>query len=531
MHEPRALSLPAIEFVGVGKTFGRIAANRDVSFSVEPGSIHGIVGENGAGKTTLMSILFGLYQIDEGGILINGQPANIRAPSDAIHHGIGMVHQHFMLVDKMTALQNVILGAESGHWLAKGVGRGRAEVEQIQEKYGLAFPLDEHPRDLSVGVQQRIEIVKALFRHVNILILDEPTGVLTPQEVTSLFEVMRELKAAGNTVILITHKLNEIIEITDRVTVLRQGECVSTVETSAVTKSDLAEMMVGRKVNQVRGGHSVSPGNAKIVVSDLVVKGRTGECGVNNLNFSVHSGEILGVAGVSGNGQSELLDALAGLRGVDVGEIAYPEHKITAHTPVSAREVRQIGISHIPEDRGHIGLIGQWSALENSIFGNHWSDELPGVGKVMEWRAIQRWCQKLMTARDVRPADPLRKMSGFSGGNQQKMLIGREMALDPDILIIGQPTRGVDVGAIEAIHQDLLAQRDKGKALFLVSVELEEIMALSDRVLVLFEGRSMGELSRDEMSENLIGLMMAGTEKSDAMKAEKQRAVVNGTVN
>jgi ABC-type uncharacterized transport system ATPase subunit len=506
----------AVEFRGVTKNFGGLVANDGISFAIPRGTIHGIVGENGAGKSTLMNILFGIQRADAGDILIKGDARAVRDSADAIRRGVGMVHQHFMLVDRLSALQNIVIGAESGFFLGGGVGRGRAAVQAIQERYGLNFPLDEAPRNLAVGVQQQIEIVKALYRKADILILDEPTGVLTPQEADRLFEVVRDLRTEGKTVILITHKLREILAVTDNVTVLRQGKCVATLPTAATTRGALAEMMVGRKLKAVELPPSRPSAEPVLRVKDLHVAGRGG-AGVNGLTLDVRGGEILGIAGVAGNGQSELLMAIAGLAPVAAGEIECAGAKRHAGTRPSPRAAQEGRLAHVPEDRHRMGMIGEWSSLENSVLGLQRSGGVKGLGFFLAWKQLEDWCRKLMAANDVRPADPHRPMGVFSGGNQQKLVIGRALAHDPDVLLVGQPTRGVDIGAVEAIHRKLVDERGRGKTLLLVSVELDEILALSDRVLVMFEGRSMGELARGELDETLLGLMMAGTPKEEAL--------------
>jgi simple sugar transport system ATP-binding protein len=506
----------AVEFVNLTKRFGALVANDGVSFAIKSGTIHGIVGENGAGKSTLMSALFGLYRPDEGFVKIYGQDRRIDSPAKAIESGVGMVHQHFMLVERLTALQNIVLGSEDGFWLAGGVGRAREKVEEIQKRYGLPFPLDIIVRELPVGVQQRVEIVKSLYRKASILVLDEPTSVLTPQEVEGLFAVFRELSAEGKTVILITHKLHEIVAVTDGVTVLRQGRVVGTMATRDVTKRSLAEMMVGRKLRNVTSDRKPASVEPRVQVRRLTVldAGRTAR--VSNLSFEIKAGEILGIAGVSGNGQTELLSCLAGQVNASEGEIRLGALSWTAAAPKSTLEIKQSGIANVPEDRLRNAVIGRWSAQDNSVLGLQRLKKVPGVGARMYGPRMAEWCRKLMEDNDVRPRDPSRAIGVFSGGNQQKLVIARELATEPEIIIVGQPTRGVDVGAIEAIHLSLMAQRDAGKSILVVSVELEEIMALSDRILVMFEGRSMGELERAEFDEKTIGLMMAGIEKTQA---------------
>ncbi len=511
----------AVEFRGVTKKFGSVVANDDVTFGVRKGTIHGIIGENGAGKSTLMSILFGLYHPEQGEILLSGALSKIKTPSTAIRAGIGMVHQHFMLVERMTALQNVVLGTEEGYWLKGGTGNVASKVKEIQNRYGLHFPLDAVTRDLPVGVQQRIEILKALYRGADVLILDEPTGVLTPGEVQDLFRVFQDLRAQGKTVILITHKLQEILSITDSVTVLRQGKSVGTYATAETDRMMLATLMVGRRPNAPPQAREPRRSDIRVEVSNLGVKDNLSIQRVFDLSFQIHAGEVLGVAGVAGNGQSELLSALAGLSPPSTGKIRLGNVEILPDHPTQPETIRKNGVGHVPEDRHRLGMMKRWTAAENSILGLHRSDRIEGVGKRIKPSKVGNWCRDLMTKHDVRPANPDLRFGLFSGGNQQKLVIGREIALSPDVLLIGQPTRGVDIGAIENIHAALLAERDRGKSVLLVSVELEEVLALSDRILVMFEGRSMGIVDRADADEKLLGLMMAGLPLADALNEKK----------
>lgn len=514
---------PAVEFVALTKRFGNLVANDAVSFSIPAGTIHGIVGENGAGKSTLMSALFGLYKPDAGQIKINGKAVEIDSPHAAIRQGIGMVHQHFMLVERLTALQNIILGAEPSFWLLGGVGRSRRRVEGLQKKYGLPFPLDAITRDLPVGVQQRIEIIKALYRGAQTLILDEPTSVLTPPEVQGLFDVFKELAAEGKTVVLITHKLQEIMAVTDNVTVLRQARVIATTRTNAITKLSLAEMMVGRKIANVTDSRAPVSDKMGVEVRNLTIKDAAGTARVSDLSFDIRHGSVLGIAGVSGNGQTELLSCLAGQVSATSGSIRLGRIRWTAEgRQPTTNDIRHHGVAIVPEDRLRHALIGRWPARDNSILGLQNSGKVPGLGFRIHRDEIAEWCRDLMVKHDVRPPDPSRITSVFSGGNQQKLVIGRELATDPEIIVIGQPTRGVDIGAIEAIHQSLMTERSRGKAMLVVSVELDEVMALSDSILVMFEGRSMGQLDRHEFSEKVIGLMMAGISRDDAIHQTKQ---------
>jgi general nucleoside transport system ATP-binding protein len=502
-------SAPAVELIGIEKRFGPVHANRDVSLSVARGSIHGIVGENGAGKSTLMSILYGYYKADAGEIRIGGQPLTIRNSHDAIAAGIGMVHQHFMLVDDFSVLENVVLGVEGGVLLGDGMAKARAALKQLGDTFGLEVDADALIHDLPVGLQQRVEIIKALYRGAEILILDEPTGVLTPQEADQLFVMLKRFREQGKTVILITHKLREIMAITDRVTVMRQGAVVDTVDTAKTSREQLAEMMVGRKVLLRVDKSPAKPGAVVLQVENLGVTDSTGVARVKNVSFQVRAGEIVGIAGVTGNGQTELLEALAGMRHYD-GSIKLSGKPITcASGQVLARAARAARLAHVPEDRRREGLVGPFSAAESSILGYH-DDPAYNGPVILDQTKVRNRCQKEMEAFDVRPPNPLLRTAAFSGGNQQKIVLAREMERDPALLLVGQPTRGVDIGAIEFIHRRLIAMRDAGKAILLVSVELDEILGLADRILVMFDGMIVGEMARDEATEQKLGLLMAG---------------------
>ena len=512
----------AVEFVNLSKRFGSVLANDNVSFAIPIGTVHGVIGENGAGKSTLMSALFGIYQPDSGKVLVHGKPVRINNPAHAISHGIGMVHQHFMLVERLSALQNIVLGCEGAFWLGRSLHEARARILHIQQKYGLPFPIDVPVRELPVGVQQRVEIVKTLYRGADILILDEPTSVLTPQEVQALFEVFRELASEGKTVVLITHKLQEIVDVTSNVTVLRHGRVIGTKRTAETTKGQLAEMMVGRKVQNATGQRIQSGNEFKVAVERLTVTDALGVSRVSDLSFDIRASEILGVAGVSGNGQTELIACLAGQIRPQSGSIRLGSLAWSAAEPVSTLAIRKAGVALVPEDRLRHAVVGSWTARDNSVLGIQRSGKIPGVGLRMQVSKLTTWCRDLMEKHDIRPVDPMRRTSVFSGGNQQKLVMARELSTDPDVIVVGQPTRGVDVGAIEAIHTSLMTQRNDGKALLVVSVELEEVMALADRILVMFEGRSMGVLERHEFDENTIGLMMAGSSREEAVVQKKQ---------
>jgi ABC-type uncharacterized transport system ATPase subunit len=497
---------PAIELIGIDKRFGSVHANKDVTLAIAPGSIHGIVGENGAGKSTLMSILFGFYQADRGEIRLKGRPVRIRSSSDAIALGIGMVHQHFMLVEPFTVLENVVLGAEGGALIGPALDRARAELTLLASDYELDVDPDAVVGELPVGLQQRVEILKALFRGADTLILDEPTGVLTPDEADHLFRILRTLRDQGKTVILITHKLREIIAVTDHVSVMRRGALLATHETAKTDVMELAELMVGRRVLLRTEKKPATPGETVLEVRNLTWQDRKGVPRLDNVSFSVRKGEIVGIAGVAGNGQSELLDVIAGIVKPTSGQVIFEGKDIG--TLGDPRHMRAEGLAHVPEDRQHRGLIAAFEACENAILGWH-RDPALGRGFWLERQKVVARARAEMEEFDVRPPDPFLRSSKFSGGNQQKLIIAREIASNPDLLIVGQPTRGVDIGAIEYIHKRIIALRDAGKAVLLVSVELDEIRSLSDRILVMFAGRIMGERGPGA-DERSLGLLMAG---------------------
>ena len=506
---------PAIELKGISKSFGPVQANKDISIRVMPGTIHGIIGENGAGKSTLMSILYGFYKADAGEIFISGQKTAIPDSQAAIAAGIGMVFQHFKLVENFTVLENVVLGAEDSGLLRPSLARARRELKALADEYELNVNPDAIIEDIGVGMQQRVEILKALYRRADILILDEPTGVLTPAEADHLFRILENLKREGKTIILITHKLREIMDATDTVSVMRRGEMTATVKTSETSPQKLAELMVGRKVSlQVEK----SPAQVRDVILDVQNLNVTDEKGVHrvkDVSFNVRAGEILGIAGVSGNGQSELLEVLGGYE-KGSGTITVNGQPIDLTGAKSdGRSRRERGIAHVPEDRQREGLIMDYHAWENVAFGYHHDPKYQN-GMFMNNAAIKADTVEKMERFDVRPPDPRLAAKSFSGGNQQKIVLAREIERNPDLLLIGQPTRGVDIGAIEFIHQQIVALRDQGKAILLVSVELEEILALSDRIAVMFDGRMMGERLPQDTDEKELGMMMAGMNKGEA---------------
>jgi simple sugar transport system ATP-binding protein len=499
---------PAIELIAINKSFGAVHANRDVNLSVARGTIHGIVGENGAGKSTLMSILYGFYEADSGEIRVNGKPIAIRSPLDAICAGIGMVHQHFMLVEPLSVVENVMLGAEGGAMLRVGEAKVRAELARLAKDYGLEIDVDATVGDLSVGLQQRVEILKALYRGADILILDEPTAVLTPPEADALFGLLRSLKEQGKTVILITHKLREIMAITDRVSVMRRGEMVATVETANTSPPELAELMVGRRVLLRVEKAEKTPGAPLLEVENLSVVDSRGVLRVAGASFTVRAGEIVGIAGVAGNGQSELLEAIAGMRQPVLGSIRL-EGKAIHSSEHNPHRLRQLGLLHVPEDRLRTGLVPAFPAFESAILGFSHEPHL-GRGPILDHDRLVADLAQKMEQYDVRPPAPRLKSSKFSGGNQQKIVLAREIERNPKVLLVGQPTRGVDIGAIEFIHRRLIALRDAGVAILLVSVELDEIMNLSDRILTMCGGKITGERKASQTNEQELGLLMAG---------------------
>ncbi len=502
---------PALELRGIDKRFGPVHANRGVSFAIARGTVHGIVGENGAGKSTLMNIVYGFHRADAGEVWVHGRRVDLLRPHDAIAAGIGMVHQHFMLVDNFTVLENVVLGVEGGRRLADGLARARAELERIARDYGLAVPLDAVVEHLPVGLQQRVEILKALYRRAEILILDEPTAVLTPQETDQLFRMLARLREQGKTVILVTHKLREIMAVTDRVTVLRQGAVVHETATRETSERTLAEKMVGRAVSLQVEKTPARPGGVLLAVQDLEVRDRFGVTRVRRASFELRAGEILGIAGVAGNGQSELLEALAGILTPSRGEIVFKGAALV-RGGLGPRARRRLGLAHVPEDRLRMGTVAAFSAQANAILGYH-DQPAYNRGGLLRGTAIQAGCARKMRDYDVRPPDPGLRLSAFSGGNQQKLVLAREIDCDPQVLLVGQPTRGVDIGAVEFIHRRLVRLRDAGKALLLVSVELDEILGLADRILVMFNGEIVGEVASADATEGKLGLMMAGVKE------------------
>lgn len=500
----------AVHMTGINKRFGAVAANADVELCVKAGTVHGIVGENGAGKSTLMSVLYGFYQADSGGISVFGQPATIRNADDAIALGIGMVHQHFMLVDTLSALENVMLGAEP-HWLLqRSDALVRNKLEALMQATGLHVKLDALVADLPVGDRQRLEILKALYRGAKVLILDEPTAVLTPQETEHLFEVLRLLRSQGTTILLITHKLKEVMRLCDHVTVMRAGRVVKELAIAQATIEGLAEAMVGRKVHIGRIEGDAPPLGAELLIAkNIFVRDALNVVRLAGLNLTLRAGEIVGVAGVSGNGQSELLDILAGLLVPSEGTLQLGVSTFTAPAWLDPRTAREMGLAHVPEDRHARALVMEFEAWESAVLGY---DGLPeyASGGWMDHTRMRSATAQMMERFDVRPRDPDLMSSKFSGGNQQKLVLARELGQAPKVLLVGQPTRGVDIGAIEFIYSQLRAMRDAGCAVLVVSSELDEILALSDRVIVMNQGRVTGELAIADCTEAGLGMLMIG---------------------
>ncbi|WP_296946360.1 ABC transporter ATP-binding protein [uncultured Massilia sp.] len=509
---------PAVEFRNISKAFGAVQANADVSFAIAKGSIHGVIGENGAGKSTLMSILYGYYNADSGQVLVDGQARDIRTSHEAIALGIGMVHQHFMLVENMTVLDNVMLGNEGGFKLAARRGEVEAKLREICARYRLDVDPLATVHDLSVGAQQRVEILKQIYRSAEILILDEPTAVLTAQETASLFEILRLFKEQGKTIILITHKLQEIMDITDEVTVMRAGRVVGAVQTRDTSKEQLANMMVGRPIQSELPRGPYRPGAEVLKVSNLQLKDANGVALLSDIDFTLRAGEVVAIAGVSGNGQSELLEILSGMRLPTSGSVEFLGQPLPyagrANADGLPAAFRLLGIGHVPEDRLRDGVIKDFSVMQNTVFGYQDQGEVKGRFGLFDFRKIAQRCAGLMRDFDVRPNNPDLRIGLLSGGNQQKVVIAREVAACPKLMLVGQPTRGVDIGTIESIHTQLLRLRDEGVAILLSSVELEEVRALADRIIVMSGGRITGVLPVDEFDTTRIGLLMGGLHKS-----------------
>ena len=501
-----------IEMREITKIFGEFVANDKINLELRKGEIHALLGENGAGKSTLMNMLAGLLEPTSGEIVVNGKSEKLDSPSKAASLGIGMVHQHFMLVEAFTVAENIILGSEVTNKGVLDLKKANADILELSERYGLAVDPTAKVEDISVGAQQRVEILKTLYRGADILIFDEPTAVLTPAEILELMDIMKALVKEGKSIILITHKLDEIRAVADRVTVIRRGKSIQTVSIEGATNKDLAEMMVGRSVSFVTEKEEAQPKEVVLQISDLVVNENRGVPAVKELSLDVRAGEIVGIAGIDGNGQSELIQAITGLRKVKSGSIKIKGQEVVGLSP---RKITEMNVSHVPEDRHRDGLVLEMMLSENIALQTYYKEPLSKNG-VLNYNQINSYARKLMEEFDVRAANEIVLASALSGGNQQKAIIAREVDRNPDLLIVSQPTRGLDVGAIEYIHKRLISERDKGKAVLVVSFELDEILNLSDRIAVIHDGKIQGIVKPSETNKQELGILMAGGEIKEA---------------
>ena len=501
-----------IEMREITKVFGEFVANDKINLQLRKGEIHALLGENGAGKSTLMNMLAGLLEPTSGEIFVNGKSEKLDSPSRAAALGIGMVHQHFMLVEAFTVAENIILGSEITNKGVLDLKQANADILELSERYGLAVDPTAKVEDISVGAQQRVEILKTLYRGAEILIFDEPTAVLTPAEILELMDIMKTLVKEGKSIILITHKLDEIRAVADRVTVIRRGKSIETVSIEGVSNKDLAEMMVGRSVSFVTEKEEAKPKDVVLQISDLIVNENRGVPAVKELSLDVHAGEIVGVAGIDGNGQSELIQAITGLRKVKSGSIKIKGREVVGLSP---RKITEMQVSHVPEDRHRDGLVLEMMLSENIALQTYYKEPLSNKG-VLNYNQINSYARKLMEEFDVRAASELVPAGALSGGNQQKAIIAREVDRNPDLLIVSQPTRGLDVGAIEYIHKRLISERDKGKAVLVVSFELDEILNLSDRIAVIHDGKIQGIVKPSETNKQELGILMAGGKIKEA---------------
>jgi len=521
----------AVKMQGITKRFPLVLANDNVDFEVEWGEVHALIGENGAGKSTLMKILYGMQQPDEGSMELDGQPVTINSARDAINLGIGMVHQHFMLVEPLSVAENLVLGSEPRKGPMLDYDAARRRTRELIKEFGFDIEADTRIDDLPVGLQQQVEILKALYRDAHVLIMDEPTAVLTPQETVGLFRFLREFAAKGNAAIFISHKLDEVMEICDRMSVMRDGQMIGTVKREDTDQRRLANMMVGRDVLlrvDKKPGH---PTDGALQVKNLTLKHPIKPWNViDDVTFTLRKGEILGIAGIEGNGQSELVEVITGLRPADSGSVHIDghdevelKHKVSTGlndvTHATARYRRELGLSHVPEDRNGRGLVTPYTAAMNSILGDHYHAPYSNRFGLLDETAIEGHARRLIKDYDVRPTDPNITVSHYSGGNAQKLIVARELERRPSVLVMAQPTRGVDIGAIEFIHRQIVDARDAGIPVLLVSADLNEILSLSDRIIVMFQGRIMGELSQAEATPERLGLLMAGSVGDDAAAA------------
>jgi len=516
-------SPPVLELRDITKAFPGVLANDHINLTLEKGEIHALLGENGAGKTTLMNVLYGLYAQDEGEIFIRGERVKIQDPNDAIYRGIGMVHQHFMLIPVLTVTENVMLGVEpTRNRIFLDRGKAAKRVAEISEEYGLRVDPDATIKNLSVGVQQRVEIIKLLYREADILILDEPTAVLTPQEVDDLFDIVQSLVDRGKSVIFITHKLNEVMDIADRITVLRNGRVVGTTRPEETDQAELAAMMVGREVVLQVEKKAAKPTEPVLDVDGLEVMDDRGNVAVRGVSFEVRAGEILGVAGVQGNGQTELVEALTGLRDVEAGRVRILENDVTGASP---RRVLEQGVAHVPEDRQKDGLVLSFPVASNLVLNTYYVEPFARF-VVLNQQEILSSAEKRVREFDVRTPSVLTPVSKLSGGNQQKVIVAREFSRPIKLLIASQPTRGLDVGSIEYIHGRIIEKRDEGTAVLLVSPELDEVMSLSDRIAVMYEGEIVDVIPAEEATREQIGLLMAGVKEEQRDEKEAAGATV-----
>jgi len=504
-----------IEMREITKVFGEFVANDKINLELRKGEIHALLGENGAGKSTLMNMLAGLLEPTSGEIVVNGQVVKLDSPSKAASLGIGMVHQHFMLVEAFTVAENIILGSELTKNGVLDIARATREINELSERYGLAVDPSAKVADISVGAQQRVEILKTLYRGADILIFDEPTAVLTPSEIDELMAIMKNLVKEGKSIILITHKLDEIRAVSDRVTVIRRGKSIETVEIAGATNADLAEMMVGRSVSFKTEKQEAQPKEVVLSIKDLVVNENRGVPAVKNLSLDVRAGEIVGIAGIDGNGQSELIQAITGLRKIESGGVELKGQSIVGLHP---RQITEMSVGHVPEDRHRDGLVLEMMISENIALQTYYKEPLSKKG-ILNYTNIIGYAKQLMQEFDVRAASEIVPASALSGGNQQKAIIAREVDRNPDLLIVSQPTRGLDVGAIEYIHKRLIQERDNGKAVLVVSFELDEILNVSDRIAVIHDGKIQGIVTPETTNKQELGVLMAGgeleKEKSD----------------